>query len=119
MKEGHLQMTMPRGAVAHAAAVRASYDLQQLEWAAICSGCDHESEKQVVCCGHLLARSETEHWRRLLASANDTRADPAFYLAQLNRYTADGERAPIGNLANAERREGGSWRLECQPAFRV
>ena len=83
------------GALAHAAAVRASYAQLASEAEAICVACDQDP----TFCGHALANAETAHWQRCLASAKATGAGPMFFVANLNRYTAAGERAPIGNLA--------------------
>jgi hypothetical protein len=48
--------------------------------------------------GRAFSQAETAHFRRCLASAKRTGADPRFYLENLNRWNRDGDRAQIGNL---------------------
>jgi hypothetical protein len=94
-------VTLEPHALAHATDIRSSYDGLDYHLRSIWNAHDPDSEAEATRCGHALARAETEHWRRLLASASRHGADPAYFIAKLNKYDADGNRAPVGNLSRS------------------
>jgi len=96
-------MIKPR-ALAHADDLKASFDQWHSDTEFI-SNCADGSYERVTRLAVAYSRAETRHLLRCLVSARAHGANADYWLAMLNRWTADGDYDRLFNLSN-ERRIG-------------
>jgi hypothetical protein len=91
-------------ALAHADDLKMSFDQLQSDIAFI-RNCADGTYERAARLAVAYARAELRHLTRCLVSARSHGASADFWLAMLNRWTADGDYGRLGNHAN-ERRLG-------------
>ena len=92
-------MTPEPKAQAHADDLKVSFDQLHSDIAVI-NDCADGTPERAARMGYAFYCAEARHLVRCLTSARLHGARPDYWLAQLNRWTVDGDYDRLGNLAN-------------------